>query len=128
MDLAAKLQKVARMDSRALPAEQVVALATITGAAALHMDKLIGSLEPGKKADLIIVDTTAPHATPMYNVYSALVYSLKASDVRTVVIGGKPVMEDRKMLTLNEPEILSKAQAYKAQIQRSLSTPAPAAN
>ena len=120
MDLAAKLQKVARMDSRALPAEQVVAMATITGAAALHMDKLIGSLEPGKKADLIIVDTTAPHATPMYNVYSALVYSLKASDVRSVVIGGKPVMEDRKMLTLNEPEILAKAQQYKAQIQRSL--------
>jgi 5-methylthioadenosine/S-adenosylhomocysteine deaminase len=120
MDLAAKLQKVARMDSRALPAEQVVAMATITGAAALHMDKMIGSLEVGKKADLIIVDTTAAHATPMYNVYSALVYSLKASDVRTVVIGGKPVMEERKMLTLNEAEILAKAERYKEQIQRSL--------
>ncbi len=124
MDLAAKLQKVSRMDSRALPAEEVVAMATITGAKAMHMDKLIGSLEPGKKADLIIVDTSAPHATPMYNVYSALVYSLKASDVRTVVIGGKPVMEDRKMLTLDEPAILAKAQEYKAQIQRSLATPA----
>jgi 5-methylthioadenosine/S-adenosylhomocysteine deaminase len=101
----------------------VVSMATITGAKALHMDKLIGSLEPGKKADLIIVDTSAPHATPMYNVYSALVYSLKASDVRTVVIGGKPVMEDRKMLTLDEPAILAKAQEYKAQIQRSLATP-----
>ncbi len=124
MDLAAKLQKVARMDSRALPAEQVVAMATITGAKALHMDKLIGSLEVGKKADLIIVDTTAPHATPMYNVYSALVYSLKASDVRSVVIGGKTVMEDRKMLTLNQPEILAKAQLYKSQIQQSLRAPA----
>jgi 5-methylthioadenosine/S-adenosylhomocysteine deaminase len=123
MDLAAKLQKLARMDSRALPAEQVVAMATITGAQALHMEKLIGSLEPGKKADLIIVDTTAPHATPMYNVYSALVYSLKASDVRTVVIGGSTVMEDRKMLTLNEPEILGKAQLYKSQIQQSLGAP-----
>ncbi|MGC1386103.1 MAG: amidohydrolase, partial [Candidatus Acidiferrales bacterium] len=120
MDLAAKLQKIARMDSRALPAEQVVAMATITGAKALHMDKSIGSLEPGKKADLIIVDTSAPHATPMYSVYSALVYSLKASDVRTVVIGGAVVMQDRKMLTLNESEILAKAQEYKAQIQRSL--------
>jgi 5-methylthioadenosine/S-adenosylhomocysteine deaminase len=125
MDLAAKLQKVSRMDSRALPAEQVVAMATIIGAKALHMDKLIGSLEPGKKADLIIVDTTAPHATPMYNVYSALVYSLKASDVRTVVIAGKPVMEDRKMLTLNEPEILARAQEYKAQIARSLNSSNP---
>src|ERR1700734_418390 len=111
------------MDSRALPAEQVVAMATITGAAALHMLELVGSIEPGKKADLIIVDATAPHATPMYNVYSALVYSLKASDVRTGVIGGKPVMEDRKILTLDEPAILAKAQEYKAQIQRSLATP-----
>jgi 5-methylthioadenosine/S-adenosylhomocysteine deaminase len=123
MDLAAKLQKISRMDSRALPAEQVVAMATITGAAAVHMDKQIGSLEPGKKADLIIVETTAPHATPMYNVYSALAYSLKSSDVRTVVIGGSPVMEDRKMLTLNEAEILAKAQQYKTQIQQSLSAP-----
>lgn len=128
MDLAAKLQKISRMDSRALPAEQVVAMATITGAAAMHMEKQIGSLEAGKKADLIIVETTAPHATPMYNVYSALVYALKASDVSTVVIGGKPVMEDRKMLTLNEAGILAKAQQYKTQIQNSLSAAPPAKN
>ncbi len=122
MDLGAKLQKVSRMDSRALPAEEVVAMATITGARALHMDKMIGSLETGKKADLILIDTTAPHATPMYNVYSALVYSLKASDVRTVVIGGNLVMEDRKMLTLDEAAILAKAQSYKEQVKRSLAT------
>lgn len=124
MDLAAKLQKLTRMDSRALPAEQVVALATITGARALHLDKQIGSLEPGKKADLILVDTSAPHATPMYNVYSQLVYALKASDVRTVIIGGKIVMEDRQMLTLDEPEILAKAREYQKQIAASLAKPA----
>jgi 5-methylthioadenosine/S-adenosylhomocysteine deaminase len=124
MDLAPKLQKLARMDSRALPAEQVVALATITGARALHLDKQIGSLEPGKKADLILVDMSAPHATPMYNVYSQLVYALKASDVRTVIIGGKIVMEDRQMLTLNEPEILAKAREYQKQIAASLAKPA----
>ncbi|MFZ0883686.1 MAG: amidohydrolase [Candidatus Acidiferrales bacterium] len=124
MDLAAKLQKVARMDSRALPAEQVVEMATITGARALHLEKQIGSLEAGKKADLILVDTTAPHATPMYNVYSQLVYALKASDVKTVVIGGKIVMQDRQMLTLNEKEILAKAQDYKKQIATSLVNPA----
>ncbi len=99
-------------------------MATISGARALHMEKLIGSLETGKKADLIMVDTTAPHATPMYNVYSQLVYALKASDVRTVVIGGKIVMEDRKMFTLDEPAILAKANEYKAQIEKSLQTPA----
>ncbi len=124
MDLAPKLQKLARMDSRALPAEQVVALATITGARALHLDKQIGSLEPGKKADLILVDTSAPHATPMYNVYSELVYASKANDVRTVVIAGKIVMEDRRMLTLNEPEILAKAREYQKQIAASLAKPA----
>jgi 5-methylthioadenosine/S-adenosylhomocysteine deaminase len=124
MDLAPKLQKLARMDSRALPAEQVVALATITGARALHLEEQIGSLEPGKKADLILVDTSAAHATPMYNVYSQLVYALKASDVRTVVIAGKIVMQDRQMLTLNESEILAKAREYQKQIAASVARPA----
>ena len=124
MDLAAKLQKLARMDSRALPAEQVVALATISGARALHLEKQIGSLEAGKKADMILIDTSAPHATPMYNVYSQLVYALKANDVRTVIIGGKIVMEDRQMLTLNEQEILAKAREYQKQIAASLTKPA----
>jgi 5-methylthioadenosine/S-adenosylhomocysteine deaminase len=121
MDLAAKLQKFARSDPRALPAEQVVAMATITGARALHMDKQIGSLEAGKKADIIVVDTTAPHATPMYNVYAQIVYALKDSDVRTSIINGKLVMEDRKMLTLDESAILAKAAAYKRQISASFS-------
>jgi 5-methylthioadenosine/S-adenosylhomocysteine deaminase len=124
MDLAAKLQKIARRDPRALPAEQVVEMATIGGARALHMEKQIGSLEAGKQADVIVVDTTAPHATPMYNVYSELVFALKASDVKTVVVGGKIVMEDRRMLTLNEPEILAKAQEYKKKIVESLAVPA----
>lgn len=124
MDLAAKLQKIARRDPRALPAEQVVEMATIGGARALHMEKQIGSLEAGKQADVIVVDTTAPHATPMYNVYSELVFALKASDVKTVVVGGKIVMEDRRMLTLNEAEILAKAQEYKKKIVESLAAPA----
>jgi 5-methylthioadenosine/S-adenosylhomocysteine deaminase len=120
MDLAAKLQKITRMDSRALPAEQVVEMATIGGARAIHLEKQIGSLEAGKKADLVLVDTTAPHATPMYNVYSQIVYALKATDVRTVVIGGKIVMDERRMLTLDEAAILAKAHEYKKQIQKSL--------
>jgi len=123
MDLAAKLQKVTRMDPRALPAKQVVEMATINGARALHMEKMIGSLEPGKKADLILVGTEAPHAVPMYDVYSEIVYALKASDVRTVVIAGKIVMKDRQMLTLDEKEILAKAQEYKAKIAASLAAP-----
>ena len=120
MDLAAKLQKIARRDPKALPAEQVVEMATIGGARALHLERQIGSLEPGKKADLIVVDTSAPHATPMYNVYSELVYALRSSDVRTVVIAGKSVVEDRRTLTLDEEAILAKAQEYKKKIETSL--------
>src|SRR6204780_4198361 len=120
MDLAAKLQKVARMDPRVLPAKQVVELATINGARALHMEKMIGSLESGKKADLILVDTDAPHATPTYDVYSEIVYALKASDVRRVVIAGNVVMRDRRMLTLDEKEILAKAEEYKKKVTSSL--------
>jgi 5-methylthioadenosine/S-adenosylhomocysteine deaminase len=124
MDLAAKLQKVARMNPQALPAEQVVAMATINGARALHMEKEIGSLEAGKKADVILIRTDAPHATPMYHVYSQLVYALKASDVDTVIIGGRVVMEHRKMLTLDEAAILAKAREYAKKVQASLSAPA----
>jgi 5-methylthioadenosine/S-adenosylhomocysteine deaminase len=120
MDLAAKLQKISRMDPRALPAAQVVEMATIGGARALHLEKRIGSLEAGKRADLIIVDTSAPHATPMYNVYSELVFALKATDVRTVVIAGRVIMDERKMLTLNEDEILQKAREYQKRIAASL--------
>jgi 5-methylthioadenosine/S-adenosylhomocysteine deaminase len=127
MDLAAKLQKVARMDPRVLPAKQAVEMATVNGARALHLEKIIGSLETGKKADLILLDIGAPHATPMYDVYSELVYALKASDVRTVVIAGKIVMKDRQMLTLDEKEILAKAEVYKKKITTSLAV-SPSSN
>jgi 5-methylthioadenosine/S-adenosylhomocysteine deaminase len=124
MDLAAKLQKITRMDPRALPAKQALEMATIGGARALHLEKEIGSLEPGKKADLILVDTGGPHAAPMYNVYSQLVYALKGSDVKTVVINGQLVMEDRRMLTLNEPEIIAKAHEYQKRISALHTVPA----
>ena len=124
MDLAAKLQKLVRMDPRALPAEHVVAMATINGARALHMEKQIGSLEAGKKADVILIRTDAPHATPMYNVYSQLVYALKASDVDTVIVGGKIVMQHRQMLTLDQPQILAKAREYAKKIAASLAATA----
>ena len=120
MDLAAKLQKLTRRDPTALPAEQVVEMATIGGARALHLETQIGSLDPGKKADLIVVDTSTPEATPMYNVYSELVYGLHSSDVRTVIIAGKIVVEDRRVLTLDEEAILAKAQEYKEKIEASL--------
>jgi 5-methylthioadenosine/S-adenosylhomocysteine deaminase len=123
MDLAAKLQKVTRLEPRALSAEQALELATIGGARALHMEKEIGSLETGKKADFILVNTGAPHAVPLYNVYSQIVYALKASDVATVVIAGRTVMQDRRLLTLNEKQILARAREYRDSIKQSLARP-----
>ncbi len=123
MDLAAKLQKVTRMDPRALGAEQALEMATIEGARALHMEAEIGSLEAGKKADLIVLGLSAPHAVPLYQVYSQIVYALKASDVETVVIGGRVVMEHRRVLTLAEAEIVAKAREYGAKVKASLAAP-----
>ena len=120
MNIATKLQKVFRMDPRALPARQAVEMATIGGARALHLDKKIGSLEEGKLADLVLIGTGATHSTPMYNVYSLLVYALNAHDVRTVVIGGEIVMQDRVMLTMNKPEILEKAHEFQRKVSASL--------
>ena len=120
MNVATKLQKVTRMDPRALPARQVVEMATIGGARALHLDKQIGSLEPGKQADVVLIGTGATHSTPMYNVYSQLVYALNAHDVLTVVIAGKIVMEVRVMMTMDKPAILAKAHEYQRKVAASL--------
>ena len=120
MDLAAKLQKISKMDPRALGAKSVVEMATIEGAKALHMEKEIGSLEVGKKADIILISLDEPNAVPMYDVYAQLAYALKGSDVETVVIGGRIVMRDKKLMTLNEPEILAKAREYGKKVEASL--------
>ena len=120
IDLAAKLAKITRMDPLAINAKAVVEMATIDGAKALHMDKEIGSLEKGKKADLILISLDEPNAVPMYDVYAQLAYALKASDVETVIIGGRIVMRDRKLLTVNEPEAIAKAREYKKKIAASL--------
>src|SRR5579872_3989444 len=119
MDLAAKLQKVSTGDPRALPAEQAFAMATITGARAIRLDRMIGSLEKGKRADLIAVRLDAPHAVPMYNVYSQLVYALKSSDVSDVMVNGKPVVRDRKMLTLDQAAVMAKAVEYQERVKKS---------
>jgi len=120
MDLAAKLQKITKMDPRALGAKSVVEMATIEGAKALHLEKQIGSLETGKKADIILISVDEPNAVPMFDIYAQLAYALKGSDVETVVIGGRVVMRDKKLLTLDEPEILAKAREYGKKVEASL--------
>jgi 5-methylthioadenosine/S-adenosylhomocysteine deaminase len=120
IDLAAKLAKISKMNPLALNARAVVEMATIDGARALHMEKEIGSLEAGKKADLILISLEEPNAVPMYDVYSQIAYSLKGSDVETVVIGGRVVMRERKLLTIDEPAVLEKAREYGKSVKASL--------
>jgi 5-methylthioadenosine/S-adenosylhomocysteine deaminase len=120
IDLAAKLAKITKMDPRSLNAKAVVEMATIDGARALHMEKEIGSLEAGKKADLILISLDEPNAVPMYDVYAQIAYSLKGSDVETVVIGGRVVMRERKLLTVDEPAVLAKAREYRKSVGASL--------
>ncbi|HEY4359638.1 MAG TPA: amidohydrolase [Bryobacteraceae bacterium] len=120
MDLAAKLQKVITGDPQALPAEQAFAMATIIGAKALRLDSMIGSLEKGKRADLITVSLDAPHAVPMYNVYSQLVYALKGSDVTDVMVNGKIIVRDKTMLTVGRAAVFAKAAEYQKQVAKSV--------
>ncbi len=120
MDLAAKLAKITKMSPLALNAKAVVEMGTIDGARALHMDKEIGSLEKGKKADLIVISLDEPNAVPMYDIYAQIAYALKASDVETVMIGGRLVMKDHKLLTVDEEAAIAKAREYKKTIAASL--------
>ncbi len=122
MDTAAKLHKVFSGDPKVLSAEEAFELATIRGAQALHLEAEIGSIENGKRADLVIVDLDDLNQIPLYNVYSDLVYASKASDVRTVIINGRIVMRDRRLLTLTEAEIKASARRYRDQVARSLGT------
>jgi len=120
MNLAADLQKASTGDPTVLPAEQAVAMATIQGAKVAGLDQKIGSLETGKLADLITIRLDRPHAVPLYQVYSQIVYALKGSDVQDVVVNGRPIVRDGKILTLDPAPILSKAQEYQRKVAASL--------
>jgi 5-methylthioadenosine/S-adenosylhomocysteine deaminase len=130
MDTAAKLHKVATFDPKVVTALEALEMATIRGARALHLESETGSLETGKRADLIVVDIDDLNQLPLYNVYSQLVYATKAADVRTVVVEGRVLMRDRKLLTLDEESIKRDARAWRERIARSLAPaarPTPAA-
>ena len=120
MDSAAKLHKLISGDPTAVPAQDVLAMATIGGARALHLEQEIGSLETGKRADVILVDLNALHLTPIYNPLSHLVYATKASDVSDTIVNGRVLMRNRRLLTLNEEAVKSKARTYQKQISQSL--------
>jgi 5-methylthioadenosine/S-adenosylhomocysteine deaminase len=106
MDTAAKLHKVKAMDPTVLPAEAVIRMATIEGARALGLPEDIGSIAPGKQADLILIDTRAPHLTPMHNPASAIVYAARGSDVSDVMVAGRWVVRNRRLVGVDLEEVM----------------------
>ena len=108
-----------------ISAQQAFELATIRGARALHLEKEIGSIETGKRADLVLVERDALNQLPLYNIYSDLVYATKTSDVQTVIINGRIVMRDRRLLTLDEVAIKQSALVFRERVIKSLSSAAP---
>ncbi len=119
MNAAALLQKVSRLEPTALSALAAVKAATIGGAKVLGMEKRIGSLEEGKRADLILIELNRPHLVPLYNVYSHLVYAANGADVETVVIDGRVVMQNKKLLTLDEESVMQEAKMLALTIRAS---------
>jgi 5-methylthioadenosine/S-adenosylhomocysteine deaminase len=118
MDVTAKLHKVNAHDPTLMDAQTVLKMATIEGAKAIGLDKAVGSLEPGKQADLIIIDIQKPHLVPMYNPVSHIVYAVSGSDVRDVIIAGKIIVRRQELLTLNAKEILERVAAMSKLIRK----------
>ncbi|MCG6916864.1 MAG: amidohydrolase [Deltaproteobacteria bacterium] len=117
MDSVAKLHKVYRMDPTIMKAKTVVQLATRGGARVLGLEELVGSLEPGKKADLIGLDLDRPHLTPLYNIYSHVVYAASAADVTLNIINGRIVMRDGELLTLDVEKVMAEVRAIAKKIK-----------
>jgi 5-methylthioadenosine/S-adenosylhomocysteine deaminase len=120
---AALLHKVKTGDPRVLPAWTALEMATLQGARALGLEKQIGSLEVGKRADLVVVSAASARLTPMYEPVSHLVYAARGDDVRTVMVNGRVLMRDRKMLTLDEPAILAEARTFAGAVRSAVGKP-----
>ena len=120
MRQAAFLHKLQTGDPRAIPASAALAMATIEGARALGMDRAIGSLEPGKRADLIVVDMSSARQTPLYDPLSHLVYVTRGDDVRTTIVNGRILMQDRRVLTLDEGSVIAEANAWAKKVREAV--------
>ena len=120
MHTMALLHKVKSMVPTVLPAEQVVRIATVGGAKVLGKENEIGSLELGKKADFILLNLDNVYSTPFYNIYSTIVYSLLGNEVTDVVIDGNIVMENKKILTLDEEEIKRNIRVFAEKLKSEL--------
>ena len=117
MGMCAKLHKASTLDPTVVPAEKAVELATMGGARVLGMAGQIGSIVPGKWADIILVDMNKPHLTPLYNPFSQLAYAASAADVTTSIIGGRVVMRDRRLLTMDLGPVMAEAHRIAAELK-----------
>jgi 5-methylthioadenosine/S-adenosylhomocysteine deaminase len=120
LDFTAKVHKTLAQDPTFLPAEQMLAMATLGAAKALHKDKELGSLEPGKQADLVILDCNSIEARPLFNPYSQVIYALGGRAVRDVIINGDIVLKDRQLTRLDEAELIATARQYETKIKQEL--------
>ncbi len=118
MSTAAKLHKVISENPTVLDAKTALLMATRWGAEVLGLGAVTGSIEKGKAADLVMADLNKPHLTPMYNIYSHIVYSMRPSDVDMVMVDGKVVVNDRELTTADESEILQKARKWSDAIKK----------
>lgn len=116
----AKVHKLVNKDRAAMPPIKVIDMATMGAARALHMEDTIGSLEVGKQADIIVIDTKAPNMIPVYNPYSALVYSANAGNVKHSIVAGKILMQDREMLTVDEAQIRKEALEFTDVVRKTI--------
>ncbi|MCE5210070.1 MAG: amidohydrolase [Deltaproteobacteria bacterium] len=116
MDTAAKVHKVTSLDPTVMDAQTVCKMATLGGAKTLGLDQLIGSIEKGKKADIIIIDMNQPHLTPLYNFYSQLVYAARGADVKTSIINGRILMKDRELRTIDTQAAMKNVRKIAAEI------------
>jgi 5-methylthioadenosine/S-adenosylhomocysteine deaminase len=120
MRQAALLHKLTSKDPRALPARTAIRMATIEGARALGLEHELGSLEPGKRADLIAISMRTARQTPMYDPLSHLVYVTRGDDVQTTIVNGKIVMRNRKVVTMNEGAVLDEAAVWAGRVRRAV--------
>ena len=125
MDFAGKLAKVSTMDPTALPAKVLLRMATIEGARALKMDDRIGSLEAGKRADLVAVDVSGARTQPLWDVFSTLVYAVKESDVSLTMVEGRVLWDGRSVRTVDAPKTLREAEEWRRKIAASLRESVP---
>ncbi|MCK4435125.1 amidohydrolase family protein, partial [Candidatus Bathyarchaeota archaeon] len=116
MKTAALLQKLVYLNPKVLPVYTVLRMATVNGARALKLGNSIGSLETGKKADIILIDLSKPHLKPLHNICASIVYSVCKTDVDTVIVDGRVLMKNRQVKTLDEQDLMEKAEGTTADL------------